>query len=66
MNQVIINLVIDGKEENYIMSISIIIMGMVVGVLVGTTGIGGAALLTPFLLTVGITPFYSRWYRSTV
>ncbi|MDA2146956.1 MULTISPECIES: sulfite exporter TauE/SafE family protein [unclassified Bacillus cereus group] len=38
------------------MSISIIIMGMVVGVLVGMTGIGGAALLTPFLLTVGITP----------
>ncbi|MGH1007616.1 sulfite exporter TauE/SafE family protein [Bacillus cereus] len=38
------------------MSISIIIMGMVVGGLVGMTGIGGAALLTPFLLTVGITP----------
>lgn len=56
MNQVILNLVIDGKEENYIMSISIIIMGMVVGGLVGMTGIGGAALLTPFLLTVGITP----------
>lgn len=56
MNQVILNLVIDGKEESYIMSISIIIMGMIVGVLVGMTGIGGAALLTPFLLTVGITP----------
>lgn len=56
MDQVILNLAIDGKEENYIMSISIIIMGMVVGVLVGMTGIGGAALLTPFLLTVGITP----------
>ncbi|EEM71726.1 Permease [Bacillus thuringiensis serovar andalousiensis BGSC 4AW1] len=56
MNQVILNLVIDGKEESYIMSISIIIMGMIVGVLVGMTGIGGAALLTPFLLTVGIPP----------
>lgn len=56
MNQVILNLVIDGKEESYIMSISIIIMGMIVGVLIGMTGIGGAALLTPFLLTVGITP----------
>lgn len=54
MNQVILNLVIDDKEESYIMSISIIIMGMIVGVLVGMTGIGGAALLTPFLLTVGI------------
>ncbi len=56
MNQVILNLVIDDKEESYIMSISIIIMGMIVGVLVGMTGIGGAALLTPFLLTVGIPP----------
>ncbi|UJA81409.1 sulfite exporter TauE/SafE family protein, partial [Bacillus cereus] len=38
------------------MSISIIMMGFIVGGLVGLTGIGGAALLTPFLLTLGISP----------
>ncbi|KLA27068.1 sulfite exporter TauE/SafE family protein [Bacillus cereus] len=38
------------------MGISIIIMGFIVGGLVGITGIGGAALLTPFLLTLGISP----------
>ncbi|MEN3130552.1 sulfite exporter TauE/SafE family protein [Bacillus albus] len=38
------------------MSISIIMMGFVIGVLVGVSGIGGAALLTPFLLTLGINP----------
>ncbi len=39
-----------------IMSISIIMMGFIIGGLVGVTGIGGAALLTPFLLTLGISP----------
>lgn len=38
------------------MSISIIMMGFIIGGLVGVTGIGGAALLTPFLLTLGISP----------
>ncbi|UYX49980.1 sulfite exporter TauE/SafE family protein [Bacillus thuringiensis] len=38
------------------MSVSIIMMGFIIGVLVGVTGIGGAALLTPFLLTLGISP----------
>ncbi|MHA4412067.1 sulfite exporter TauE/SafE family protein [Bacillus cereus] len=38
------------------MSISIIMMGLIIGGLVGATGIGGAALLTPFLLVLGISP----------
>ncbi|EEM53696.1 Permease [Bacillus thuringiensis serovar kurstaki str. T03a001] len=48
------------KSQRYgrgiIMSISIIMMGFIIGGLVGVTGIGGAALLTPFLLTLGISP----------
>ncbi|PKR94612.1 Prespore-specific transcriptional regulator rsfA [Bacillus cereus Rock4-18] len=38
------------------MNISIILMGFIIGILVGVTGIGGAALLTPFLLILGISP----------
>src|SRR3954453_11083252 len=38
------------------MSISIAVMGLVVGVLVGLTGVGGAALLTPILILLGINP----------
>lgn len=34
----------------------IIVMGMAVGALVGLTGVGGAALLTPVLLWLGISP----------
>lgn len=48
------------KSQRYgrgiIMSISIIMMGFIIGGLIGVTGIGGAALLTPFLLTLGISP----------
>jgi uncharacterized protein len=38
------------------MSVSITVMGLVVGVLVGLTGVGGAALLTPLLIALGINP----------
>lgn len=38
------------------MSISIAIMGLLVGFLVGLTGVGGAALLTPVLIMAGINP----------
>lgn len=38
------------------MSIGIIIMGFLVGLLVGLTGIGGASLLTPLLIFLGINP----------
>ncbi|WP_077211261.1 sulfite exporter TauE/SafE family protein [Bacillus dakarensis] len=38
------------------MSIAIIIMGLMVGFLVGLTGVGGAALLTPILIILGINP----------
>jgi len=38
------------------MSVGIVIMGLLVGVLVGLTGVGGAALLTPFLILIGINP----------
>jgi uncharacterized protein len=38
------------------MTISITILGFVVGLLVGLTGVGGAALLTPLLITIGINP----------
>lgn len=38
------------------MSIGIIIMGLFVGFLVGLTGVGGAALLTPILILLGINP----------
>ncbi|MFC3886494.1 sulfite exporter TauE/SafE family protein [Bacillus songklensis] len=38
------------------MSISMTVMGLVVGVLVGLTGVGGAALLTPLLIALGINP----------
>jgi uncharacterized membrane protein YfcA len=38
------------------MSVSIVIMGLLVGVLVGLTGVGGAALLTPLLLVFGVNP----------
>lgn len=38
------------------MSIGITVMGLLVGFLVGMTGVGGAALLTPVLILVGIHP----------
>lgn len=38
------------------MSIEFILMGFLVGGLVGLTGVGGAALLTPFLIFIGINP----------
>ncbi|MGG1571737.1 sulfite exporter TauE/SafE family protein [Fictibacillus sp. NRS-1165] len=38
------------------MSIEIIIMGLFVGFLIGLTGVGGAALLTPILIIAGINP----------
>jgi uncharacterized membrane protein YfcA len=38
------------------MSIGIIVMGFMVGSLVGLTGVGGAALLTPVLILMGIHP----------
>lgn len=38
------------------MSIGITVMGLVVGFLVGMTGVGGAALLTPVLILIGIHP----------
>lgn len=38
------------------MSIGIIIMGLLVGFMVGLTGVGGAALLTPILILLGISP----------
>ncbi|OCA89075.1 sulfite exporter TauE/SafE family protein [Pseudobacillus wudalianchiensis] len=38
------------------MSMGIIIMGLFVGCLVGLTGVGGAALLTPVLVLMGISP----------
>lgn len=38
------------------MSIGIIVMGLFIGLLVGLTGVGGAALLTPVLILLGINP----------
>lgn len=38
------------------MSIGIAIMGLLVGFLVGLTGVGGAALLTPILVLIGVQP----------
>ncbi|WP_042356136.1 sulfite exporter TauE/SafE family protein [Bacillus rubiinfantis] len=38
------------------MSIGIIVMGLLIGFLVGLTGVGGAALLTPLLILLGINP----------
>lgn len=38
------------------MSIEITIMGLLVGFLVGLTGVGGAALLTPILIIIGVQP----------
>ncbi|WP_047155128.1 sulfite exporter TauE/SafE family protein [Aneurinibacillus tyrosinisolvens] len=38
------------------MSIGITAMGILVGFLVGLTGVGGAALLTPVLILIGISP----------
>jgi uncharacterized protein len=38
------------------MSIGIIIMGLLIGFMVGLTGVGGAALLTPVLILLGISP----------
>jgi uncharacterized protein len=38
------------------MSIGIIVMGLLIGFLVGLTGVGGAALLTPVLILLGINP----------
>jgi uncharacterized membrane protein YfcA len=38
------------------MSIEISLMGLFIGFLVGLTGVGGAALLTPILLLIGISP----------
>ncbi|MBS4194939.1 sulfite exporter TauE/SafE family protein [Lederbergia citri] len=38
------------------MEIGIIVMGLVVGFLVGLTGVGGASLLTPTLMLIGINP----------
>lgn len=38
------------------MDIIIVVMGLLVGFLVGLTGVGGAALLTPILVLIGISP----------
>ncbi|PEM85138.1 hypothetical protein CN558_22340 [Bacillus wiedmannii] len=38
------------------MSLDIIAMGFLIGNLVGLTGVGGATLLTPFLIFIGINP----------
>lgn len=38
------------------MSFGIIIMGLLIGFMVGLTGVGGAALLTPILILLGINP----------
>ncbi|WP_338470978.1 sulfite exporter TauE/SafE family protein [Niallia sp. XMNu-256] len=38
------------------MGFGIIIMGLLIGFLVGLTGVGGAALLTPILILLGISP----------
>jgi len=38
------------------MSIGIMLMGLLVGFLVGLTGVGGAALLTPILILIGVNP----------
>jgi uncharacterized protein len=38
------------------MSLGIVIMGLLVGFLVGLTGVGAASLLTPFLVLVGVHP----------
>lgn len=38
------------------MSIGMIVMGLFVGFMVGLTGVGGAALLTPILILLGISP----------
>jgi uncharacterized protein len=38
------------------MSIGIIVMGFLIGFMVGLTGVGGAALLTPILILLGISP----------
>ncbi len=37
-------------------SIGITLMGLLVGFLVGLTGVGGAALLTPILVLIGVNP----------
>jgi uncharacterized protein len=38
------------------MSLEFIIIGLVVGLLVGLTGVGGASLLTPILIFMGVQP----------
>src|SRR4051812_3125702 len=38
------------------MSIGIIVMGLFIGFTVGLTGVGGAAMLTPVLILLGISP----------
>ncbi|TCN27430.1 sulfite exporter TauE/SafE family protein [Mesobacillus foraminis] len=38
------------------MSIGMIVMGFLVGLMVGLTGVGGASLLTPILVLMGISP----------
>ncbi|WP_199615591.1 sulfite exporter TauE/SafE family protein [Paenibacillus alkalitolerans] len=38
------------------MEAEIVVMGFLVGALVGLTGVGGAALLTPVLMWIGISP----------
>src|SRR3954471_22065244 len=38
------------------MSMGIIVMGLLIGFMVGLTGVGGAALLTPILILLGISP----------
>lgn len=38
------------------MSIGVLAMGLLVGLLVGMTGVGAASLLTPFLVIIGIHP----------
>ena len=39
-----------------LMSIGIILMGLFIGFMVGLTGVGGAALLTPILILLGFSP----------
>ncbi|MGO4272681.1 sulfite exporter TauE/SafE family protein, partial [Paenibacillus sp. TAF58] len=38
------------------MTLTVIFMGVFVGFMVGLTGVGGASLLTPILILIGINP----------
>jgi uncharacterized protein len=41
---------------NYVQSFELVLVGLIVGVLIGMTGVGGGSIMTPLLIVLGFNP----------